>query len=599
MGRSASGLALLALALWCALAPAAPAAAQGAPTAPPPPGARVFPETGHWLAGAFLRAWEAGGGLARFGYPISPPLADDGGRTIQWTERARLEYHPALLAGERVLLGLLGREATAGRASEPAFAPVADSGRAGARYFEPTGHTLAAPFRARWEAGGGLAAFGYPISEPFAERNPDDGQDYTVQYFERARLEHHPAPAGAAAEVQLGLLGRQLYLGGGAVAPTVPDDAATPPALPPPGAGPLRRPSGRLIDGAGRRRPASAGVRGPRRRRQRPALRRRAGRAHPHRAGRRVLAEPFLDIADLVDVGAAPSRACSARLPPRLRRQRHASTSTTPTAPATATTPSPATASRPTIRTAADPASERRSCSPSPSPSATTTAAARLRAGRLPLRRPRRRRRRRRPSGNGQNRAHAPRQDPAPRRRHGGDAVRHPARQPVRRTGDGARPEIWAYGLRNPWRFSFDRATGDLYIADVGQSGARRSTSSRPAAPAARTTAGTSWRARPASSRGGLRADRADAARGRVRATSSAARSPAATSTAGEAVPALRGVYLFADLLHRARLGPGARRGGRWGLPDAVETGLNISSFGEDAAGELYVTDLAGGTSPA
>ena len=34
---------------------------------------------------------------------------------------------------------------------------------------------------------------------------------------------------------------------------------------------------------------------------------------------------------------------------------------------------------------------------------------------------------------------------------------------------DGADPRIWALGLRNPWRFSFDPATGDLWIADVGQ----------------------------------------------------------------------------------------------------------------------------------
>src|SRR5690606_2690924 len=49
-----------------------------------------------------------------------------------------------------------------------------------------------------------------------------------------------------------------------------------------------------------------------------------------------------------------------------------------------------------------------------------------------------------------------------------GEELAVPPDHPVVAT-EGARPEIWAYGLRNPWRFSFDRETGDLYIADVGQ----------------------------------------------------------------------------------------------------------------------------------
>ena len=49
-------------------------------------------------------------------------------------------------------------------------------------------------------------------------------------------------------------------------------------------------------------------------------------------------------------------------------------------------------------------------------------------------------------------------------------SVRDPGGQPVRLDTDSALPEIFAFGLRNPWRLSFDRTTGDLWIGDVGQS---------------------------------------------------------------------------------------------------------------------------------
>jgi hypothetical protein len=54
-----------------------------------------------------------------------------------------------------------------------------------------------------------LPIFGYPLSEEFSEQNPSDGQRYTVQYFERARFEYHPANPPDY-QVQLGLLGSQL-----------------------------------------------------------------------------------------------------------------------------------------------------------------------------------------------------------------------------------------------------------------------------------------------------------------------------------------------------------------------------------------------------
>jgi hypothetical protein len=62
----------------------------------------------------------------------------------------------------------------------------------------------------------------------------------------------------------------------------------------------------------------------------------------------------------------------------------------------------------------------------------------------------------------------------------------------------------------------------------------------------------------------------------------------------GEAVPALRGTYLYADYCTGLLWGLGQDAAGEWVASDPLETGLNISSFGEDAAGELYLTDLGG-----
>ncbi len=95
---------------------------------------------------------------------------------------------------------------------------------------------------------------------------------------------------------------------------------------------------------------------------------------------------------------------------------------------------------------------------------------ARVRSRRLPLHRPRRRRQRRRPAGQRAEPRHVPRQDPAHRpeqavRRHG---VRHPARQPVRRPA-AACPRSGRTGCATRGGSRFDKDTGDLWIADVGQ----------------------------------------------------------------------------------------------------------------------------------
>ena len=185
-----------------------------------------------------------------------------------------------------------------------------------------------------------------------------------------------------------------------------------------------------------------------------------------------------------------------------------------------------------------------------------------------------------------------------PERAHRGRTrLRHPAGQPLRRRRGRGRPRSGCYGARNPWRFSFDTATGDLWVADVGPGRAtRRSTGSRPTAastPAgAPTSAGRDGGHPPL--RGGENPDGRRAADLRVRPRRRAARSSAATCTGGRrsprsraptstpttAAPGFAGLQVDGDTVIDTRT---------WDLP--LDGGY---SLGQDDAGELYVL-LGGG----
>jgi hypothetical protein len=79
-------------------------------------------------------------------------------------------------------------------------------------YFALVGHTLGGGFRDYWERHGGLAQFGYPLTEEFSEISSTDGKPYVTQYFERARFEYHPENRPPY-DVLLGLLGRAITKG--------------------------------------------------------------------------------------------------------------------------------------------------------------------------------------------------------------------------------------------------------------------------------------------------------------------------------------------------------------------------------------------------
>lgn len=153
-------------------------------------------------------------------------------------------------------------------------------------------------------------------------------------------------------------------------------------------------------------------------------------------------------------------------------------------------------------------------------------------------------------------------------------------------------PEVWAYGVRNVWRFSFDRATGDMYFGDVGQN---------------------QWEE--------INFEAADSAGGlnygwnAFEATQPFANNEASSEVVmpvaeynhsmgcsvtggyiyrGEAIPELVGTYLYSDYCSGNVWYAYRDENGDWQSDLFMETGMQVSSFGEDVNGELYIVNYGG-----
>ncbi|HEV8145788.1 MAG TPA: PQQ-dependent sugar dehydrogenase, partial [Bryobacteraceae bacterium] len=157
----------------------------------------------------------------------------------------------------------------------------------------------------------------------------------------------------------------------------------------------------------------------------------------------------------------------------------------------------------------------------------------------------------------------------------------------------GMRGEIWALGLRNPWRFTFDRATKDLWIADVGQDKYEEIDF------------------QPASSRGGENYgwNPMEGLHCYVAGCNPAGltlpvfeypHTPECSVTGGfvyrgRGSPGLRGLYLYGDLCSGKIWGL-ERQGGNWVNRLLLSSGFSITTFGEDEAGEMYVANANNST---
>lgn len=189
---------------------------------------------------------------------------------------------------------------------------------------------------------------------------------------------------------------------------------------------------------------------------------------------------------------------------------------------------------------------------------------------------------------------------------------------PGNMAGEGVLPEIWSYGLRNPWRFSFDACSGELYIGDVGQNLFEEIDVEPPA------TGGRNygWSVQEGSSCFNDAPDEPPGPRPSFTAPLDACDPSGITPPVadynrlwgcsltggyvyrGQAIPSLRGAYLYADYC-TGNIGSLRVEGGALLEQLDITTDLNpdglisFSSFGTDNAGEIYVLSHSGEAFPA
>jgi len=169
-----------------------------------------------------------------------------------------------------------------------------------------------------------------------------------------------------------------------------------------------------------------------------------------------------------------------------------------------------------------------------------------------------------------------------------------PADNPFADGADGA-PEVWLYGVRNPWRFSFDAETGDLWIADVGQE-AIEEIDLLPAADGGGKGANLGWNEMEGAHpfEGGSNPEGAVLPLFEFDHSDGGCAVTGGVVYRGEAIPALTGAYLFTDYCDGRLRGVRAAEGAVAEEHTFAAEAAELVSFGEDAAGEVYVLSLDG-----